>query len=59
MHPIAAMPWAQAAGWRKTPTGRGDMTQALIRDSLAYKVTLSKSLNCSGLVFLCRMKNRL
>lgn len=35
------------------------MTQALIPDSLAYSVTLSKSLHYSGLIFLCRMKNRL
>lgn len=35
------------------------MTQALIPDPLTYKVTLSKSLNCSDLIFLCRTKNRL
>lgn len=35
------------------------MTKALTPDSLAYSVTLSKSLHCSGLIFLCRMKSRL
>lgn len=35
------------------------MTQALIPDSLAYCVTLSKSLNCSDLIYLCRKKSSL
>lgn len=39
--------------------GGRDMTQALIPDSLAYDVTFTKSLNCSGLIFLCRMKSSL
>lgn len=35
------------------------MTQALTPHSLASWVTLSKSLSCSGLIFLWRMKSSL
>lgn len=44
---------------REDPGWEGETRQALILDSLASDMTLSKALNCSGLICLCRMKSSL
>lgn len=58
-HLIAAVSGAPASGWGRPRLEVGDVTQALPPDPMAYDVTLTKSLHCLGLIFLCKMKGSL